>query len=184
MIEEVKKILEDVWYSGKDDSQVFDFKECLVNEKWDEKIYQLFPPYQDAQWSDKEGQCFWCKKPTHWIDIDYEGYVCSQKCQNEIAQDVKSKSQLEPKPDEGGLLSKEEILEALNRTPFDCIRHISLAEGYYEELRGIAKAQWGLTISRFRQAVKDVREGKEVDLTEEEFEVFSTIENLGISRKE
>lgn len=56
------------------------------------EIYQLFPPYQDALWSDKEGQCFWCKSPTHWLDICYEGYVCSAKCQQEMAQDVKSKS--------------------------------------------------------------------------------------------
>lgn len=60
------------------------------------EIYQLFLPYQDALWSDKEGECFWCKSPTHWLDICYEGYVCSAKCQQEIAQDVKSRSESKP----------------------------------------------------------------------------------------
>ena len=69
-----------------------------TTDDWDmaiQQICQLFPPYRDAQWSDEEGQCFWCKIPTHWVDICYEGYVCSQKCQQEIAQDVKLRSEPE-----------------------------------------------------------------------------------------
>lgn len=60
-------------------------------DKYAQQICQRFPPYQDALWSGEEGQCFWCNSPTHWLDICYEGYVCSAKCQQEIAQDVKCK---------------------------------------------------------------------------------------------
>jgi len=62
---------------------------------WD-GLYQLFEPYPKAIWSEKEEPCFWCKTPTHWLDIDYQGRVCSQRCQNEIAEDVKGLSKLEP----------------------------------------------------------------------------------------
>ena len=47
--------------------------------------------------------------------------------------------------------------------------------------RNIAKAQRDLTASikdaRYRQAVKDDREGKPLDLTEEEFEIYSSIQS-------
>lgn len=41
-----------------------------------------------TEWSDKEGKCFVCGKPTHWLDMCYEGYVCSLKCQDKASQDV------------------------------------------------------------------------------------------------
>ena len=50
-------------------------------------------PYLDAVYSSKLEPCFKCKTPTHWLDIDYQGRVCSQRCQKEIAQDVKKLSQ-------------------------------------------------------------------------------------------
>jgi len=39
------------------------------------------------------------------------------------------------------LLTDEEILEAMNRKPFDCVRHVTLSDGYADELSEIAKAQ-------------------------------------------
>ena len=52
------------------------------------------------------------------------------------------------------------------------------------EVRAIAKAQRDLTINRYRQAVKDAMVGKELDLTEEEFEVFSAIQNSMVTIKD
>lgn len=64
--------------------------------------------------------------------------------------------------DENGLLTHDGILSALNRKPFNCIRHISLAPGLYDELREIAKAQRGLTAS-----IKDAECHKRVQAVEE-----------------
>jgi len=38
----LENILKEIWYSGKNDSQVFDFFECIGNQRWLERIYQLF----------------------------------------------------------------------------------------------------------------------------------------------
>jgi hypothetical protein len=43
-----------------------------------------------VEWSDTERECFVCGKPTHWLDMDYEGYVCSLKCQDKAAKDVQN----------------------------------------------------------------------------------------------
>lgn len=94
MIEDVKKVLQSniTLHSIRQGYGVFNVTSFDIIAK---EICQLFPPYLDALWSDKEGQCFYCMVATHWLDICYEGYVCSEKCQQEIAQDVKSKSQLD-----------------------------------------------------------------------------------------
>jgi len=39
------------------------------------------------------------------------------------------------------LLTKKEILEGLNKKPFGCVEHISITNGYADELKGVAKAQ-------------------------------------------
>ena len=99
---EVAKILGNLVY----EVEHCDYRDPIVGQEVKRatlQICQLFPPYQDALWSDEEGQCFWCNKLTYWLDICYEGYVCSAKCQQEIAQDVKSKSK------EGRLLVGEGI---------------------------------------------------------------------------
>lgn len=79
-------------------------------------------------------------------------------------------------PDEGRLLPDKELLKEYKYPDLVCL----------ERLQNIAKAQRDLTASikdaRYRQAVKDSRDGKELDLTEEEFEVFCSIENLHIDR--
>ena len=41
---EQEKILREVWESGKNYSQVFDFDECLIRERWDKKLYELHKP--------------------------------------------------------------------------------------------------------------------------------------------
>ena len=51
------------------------------------------------------------------------------------------------------LLNEEEILEAMNRQPFDCVRHISLSDGYLDEVREIAKAQQQLDLKEFVELV-------------------------------
>lgn len=50
-------------------------------------------PYPEAIYLKYPGKCFWCGKLTHWADICYEGFVCSQKCQADIAEDVKRRAE-------------------------------------------------------------------------------------------
>ena len=47
------------------------------------------------------------------------------------------------------LLTDKEILDALNRKPFNCIKHISLVEKYLEELRELNKAQLKKVVNKF-----------------------------------
>ena len=106
-IEKVKKILEEYGQQMIDIVETPDIiipmvvaRSCKARNETAQQICRLFPPYPDAQWSDREGECFWCKSPSHWIDVCYGGYVCSAKCQRGIEADVKSRSQLlEPTPD-------------------------------------------------------------------------------------
>jgi hypothetical protein len=57
---------------------------------------------------------------------------------SEVIQEEAGYRKLEGEPP---LLSEKEILEAMDRKPFGCIRHISLNKEYLEELREITKAQ-------------------------------------------
>lgn len=44
--EQIKKIAEivvEIWYSGKNDSQVFDFHECNLRQRWVARLVSLFP---------------------------------------------------------------------------------------------------------------------------------------------
>lgn len=46
------------------------------------------------------------------------------------------------------------------------------------------QAQLSHTLNRFRQALRDSKDGKELDLSEEEFEIFSlAIQNDGIAKR-
>ena len=78
----------------------------------------------------------------------------------------------EPKPDEGGLLTPKEIKSYFRGS--NCVL-----------VRYMLKAQRDLTasilLSKLKQAVKDASDGKEIDLPEELFEVFSSIQNQAIA---
>lgn len=78
-------------------------------------------PYPEALYSPGLEPCFWCKTPTHWIDIDYQGRVCSVKCLKEMAQDVKGLSQKDKCPRCGGkkqiIVSIGQQTEALEACP-------------------------------------------------------------------
>lgn len=37
----LQDIIKEIWNSGKEYSQVFDFDECFLREKWDERILSL-----------------------------------------------------------------------------------------------------------------------------------------------
>jgi len=32
--------------------------------------------------------CFWCGTPTQWAEINYEGPLCSLRCDSEITADI------------------------------------------------------------------------------------------------
>lgn len=37
---------------------------------------------------DKMGRCFVCGRATTWIDIGYEGWLCSPRCDYQAAEDA------------------------------------------------------------------------------------------------
>ena len=91
--------------------------------------------------------------------------------------------------DEGGLLTDEEI-KAKYRELWE---ELDTEDTVLEEdeaalgvMRKMLKAQRDLTAStilrKFRQAIRDGRAGNELGLTNEEFEVFCSIENEGIAK--
>ena len=145
LIEEVKKILRANYKT--DNTDELDIG-CETEEEFTDRvaqqICQLLEPYPDAVWSDQKEPCYWCRTPTHWLDTVYGGRVCSQRCQNEIAEDVKMPS--EPKPDEGRLLTNREILLAKG------VPEVSIHSGHIKNWlvateRKVAKAQRDLTAS-------------------------------------
>ena len=67
------------------------------------------------------------------------------------------------------LLTTQEILNAMNKNPFDCAKHISLADGCRDELVEISKAQLIKATPIIRGVVAD-----EIKKGLEEFLKFST----------
>lgn len=35
-----------------------------------------------------EKPCHWCKEPTEYVDICYEGHFCSQECMKDFEEDI------------------------------------------------------------------------------------------------
>jgi hypothetical protein len=71
---------------------------------------------------------------------------------------------------------REEVYRAIAQAQLDDTWQ--KAQEYYEPLIQQAKAE---VAEKFQKAIKNLREGKELDLTEREFEVFYSIRNDGIS---
>ena len=38
--------------------------------------------------SDRYGQCYMCKKPCEFIEINYEAYFCSEECEHEFESQI------------------------------------------------------------------------------------------------
>jgi len=105
-------------------------------------------------------------------DCSVEGYV-------EVAKQILSHPDLTLiEGDENGLLTLEQYLDAHNIHLGEQEKFRKFFEG---EVKIDLKAQKFLTINKLRQAVHDSREGKELDLSEEAFEVFNMIKNDGLN---
>ena len=39
-----------------------------------------------------EGPCFWCRRTTSWIELNYEAWVCGEPCERAMDADANSRS--------------------------------------------------------------------------------------------
>lgn len=42
-------------------------------------------PYPEALYCEELKPCFVCRKLTHWVEVDYQGFICSAKCLQKAA---------------------------------------------------------------------------------------------------
>lgn len=57
------------------------------NAKVDEEV-----PGRDLYRSGIIGKCFMCNKYTSWVDICFEGHLCSQECEAAAFQDIEDRT--------------------------------------------------------------------------------------------
>lgn len=163
MLEEVKNYAAKWFDKGREHGNALMTKDMLTElEEEGEQICQLFPKSED--------------NPDGYEPKAISSAQSGEGCLSS-ANTIRA-THSEPKANEGLLTEIEKVLAVdreMERTK-DCpskMRDYSVI---------IATAQRDLTVSRYMQAVKDSRNGKELNLTEGEFEVFCAIENLYIDR--
>jgi len=123
-----------------------------------EKIKKILCAYRDDQ----------CPKDNPDCSVD----ISQDECDTCYVTQIRD---LFPKDDDDGLLSWEGIRIVLQEQD---------KKGVWDpmfRLEAVVKYQKFLTINKLRQAVHDSREGKELDLSEEAFEVFNMIKNEGLN---
>lgn len=123
---------------------------------------------------------YWLKNPIMGkVAIDYEATA------EQVM--INMEQYFEPPPDSSRLLGEKRVVEIITDTEKELKHESLLFDVDMRLIRPVLEGQRDLTAeiknARYKQAVKDERAGEPLDLTSEEFEIYSSIVNQATRRE-